>query len=84
MQTVLSEVDLHPAATRAEGAKQELCPFAPDGGAVVVIATGAGCAAVSARRVRAALRANLRGSWDGAIGFSSGKRDILIYTRLSW
>jgi cytochrome P450 family 135 len=36
MKVVLSEIDLHPAATRAEGAKRSSVSFAPDGGAVVV------------------------------------------------
>ncbi len=36
MKVVLSEVDLHPAATRSEAATRSSVSFAPDGGALVV------------------------------------------------
>jgi cytochrome P450 len=36
IQTVLSEVDLHPAGSRSEGAARSSVSFAPDGGATVI------------------------------------------------
>jgi len=36
IQTVLSEVDLHPAESRSEGAARSSVSFAPDGGATVI------------------------------------------------
>jgi cytochrome P450 len=36
IQTVLSEVELRPAASRSEGAARSSVSFAPDGGATVI------------------------------------------------